>query len=176
MSGGAEYDCFGSERRGHGLEYTRGGSGRLFCPPVQPNRPPVQPTCPIGHSDCPAARLKWPVRRVDGEVVRITRAIGQLVWPVARVVRMIGQVMWPLLSTAHAIAALRESLLVFLFGHLAFDHLAPWSPPMAERRFPRPDAAFAAYMNNYYAAAEKFWSVQWFDESELEPLKEALSV
>ena len=47
---------------------------------------------------------------------------------------------------------------------------------MAERRFPRPDADFAAYMNNYYAAAEKFWSVQGFDESELKPLKEALSV
>jgi len=47
---------------------------------------------------------------------------------------------------------------------------------MAERRFPRPDAAFAAYMNNYYAAVKKFWSVQGFDESELEPLKEALSV
>jgi len=32
---------------------------------------------------------------------------------------------------------------------------------MAERRFPRPDADFAAYMNNYYyAAVEKFWSVQ----------------
>jgi len=30
---------------------------------------------------------------------------------------------------------------------------------MAERRFPRPDADFAAYMNNYYAVVEKFWSV-----------------
>ncbi len=47
---------------------------------------------------------------------------------------------------------------------------------MAERRFPRPDADFAAYMNTYYAAVEKFWSVQGFDESELKPLKEALSV
>ena len=46
---------------------------------------------------------------------------------------------------------------------------------MAERRFPRPDADFAAYMNNYYAAVEKFWSVQGLDESELKPLKEALS-
>jgi len=42
---------------------------------------------------------------------------------------------------------------------------------MAERRFPRPDADFAACMNNYYAAAEKFWSVQGFDESELKPLR-----
>jgi hypothetical protein len=47
---------------------------------------------------------------------------------------------------------------------------------MAERRFLRLDADFAAYMNNYYAAVEKFWSVQRFDESELKPLKEALSV
>ena len=31
-------------------------------------------------------------------------------------------------------------------------------------------------MNNYYAAVEKFWVVQGFDESELKPLKEALSV
>jgi len=31
-------------------------------------------------------------------------------------------------------------------------------------------------MNNSYAAMKKFWSVQGFDESELEPLKEALSV
>ena len=46
---------------------------------------------------------------------------------------------------------------------------------MAERRFPRPDADFAAYMNNYYAAVEKFWSVQGFSESELKPLKDALS-
>jgi len=45
-----------------------------------------------------------------------------------------------------------------------------------ERRFPKPDADFAAYMNNYCAAAEKFWRVEGFDESELEPLKEALSV
>ena len=139
-------------------------------------RPTVQPTCPIGQQKCPVARLKWPAGRVDGEVVLLTRAIGHLVWPVARGVRMIGQVMWPLLSTAHAIAALRESLLVFFFGHLAFDHLASWSPPMAERRFPRPDADFAAYMNNYYAAVEKFWSVQGFSESDLKPLKEALGV
>jgi len=47
---------------------------------------------------------------------------------------------------------------------------------MAERRCPRPDADFAAYMNNYYAAAAKFWSVQGFAESELKPFKEALSV
>jgi hypothetical protein len=46
---------------------------------------------------------------------------------------------------------------------------------MAERRFPRPDADFAAYMNNYYEAVEKFWSVQGLDESDLKPLKEALS-
>ena len=46
---------------------------------------------------------------------------------------------------------------------------------MAERRFPRPDADFAAYMNNYYDAVEKWWSVNGFDESELKPLKEALS-
>lgn len=46
---------------------------------------------------------------------------------------------------------------------------------MAERRFPRPDGDFAAYMNNYYDAVEKWWSVNGFDESDLKPLKEALS-
>lgn len=45
---------------------------------------------------------------------------------------------------------------------------------MAERRFPRPDADFAAYMNNYYDAVEKWWSVNGFDESDLKPLKKAL--
>jgi len=58
-------------------------------------------------------------------------------------------------------------------GHVMWPH--PACLPRAERRFPRPDADFAAYMNNYYAAAAKFWSVQRFDESELEPLKDALS-
>ena len=47
---------------------------------------------------------------------------------------------------------------------------------MSEQRIPRADGDFAPYMNNYYAAAEKFWSVEGFDESELETLKEALSV
>jgi hypothetical protein len=46
---------------------------------------------------------------------------------------------------------------------------------MAERRFPRRDADFAAYMNNYYDAVEKWWSVNGFDESELKPLEEALT-
>jgi len=42
--------------------------------------------------------------------------------------RMTAQVMWPL----------------------------PACLPTAEGRFPRPDADFAAYMNNDYAAVEKF--------------------
>jgi hypothetical protein len=46
---------------------------------------------------------------------------------------------------------------------------------MAERRFPRPDADFAAYMNNYYDAVEKWWSVNGFDETDLKPLKDAMS-
>lgn len=46
---------------------------------------------------------------------------------------------------------------------------------MAERRFPRPDSHFAAYMNNYYDAVEKWWAVNGFDETDLKPLKEALS-
>ncbi len=40
---------------------------------------------------------------------------------------------------------------------------------------PRPDGNFAAWANHYYAAVEKWWSVNGFDESELKPLKEALS-
>jgi len=47
---------------------------------------------------------------------------------------------------------------------------------MSEQPIPQADGDFAAYMNNYYAAAEKLWSVEGFDESELEPLKEGLSV
>ncbi len=46
---------------------------------------------------------------------------------------------------------------------------------MAERRFPRPDADFAAYMNNYYDAVEKWWEVQGLNIDDLKPLKEALS-
>ncbi|MBY0310701.1 MAG: hypothetical protein K2W85_01385 [Phycisphaerales bacterium] len=46
---------------------------------------------------------------------------------------------------------------------------------MAERRFPRPDSHFGAYMNNYYDAVEKWWAVNGFDETDLKPLKEALS-
>lgn len=46
---------------------------------------------------------------------------------------------------------------------------------MAERRFPRPDADFASFMDNYYDAVQKWWSVQGLDESDLDPLKEALS-
>jgi hypothetical protein len=46
---------------------------------------------------------------------------------------------------------------------------------MAERRFPRPDADFAAYINNYYGAVEKWWSVNELDETDLKPFKDALS-
>lgn len=46
---------------------------------------------------------------------------------------------------------------------------------MPEQRIPRADGDFAAYANHYYAAVEKFWSVQGLDESDLKPLKEALS-
>jgi len=145
-----------------GLEWTHVGPEHTRDESGQPSRPAVQPTCTIGHSDCPPARLKWPVQRVDDEVlrmacqtVRITRAIGHLVWLIARVARMLGHVLW---TTAQVMWPLPECL------------------PMAERRFPRPDSHFAAYMNNYYAAVEKFWSVQGFDETELKPLKEALSV
>jgi len=49
--------------------------------------------------------------------------------------RAIGQVLW---TTVQVMWPLPECLL------------------MAERRFLRLDADFAAYMNNYYAAAEKF--------------------
>jgi hypothetical protein len=46
---------------------------------------------------------------------------------------------------------------------------------MAERRFPRPDADFAAYMNNYYEAVKKWWETQGLDENDLKPLEEALA-
>ena len=40
---------------------------------------------------------------------------------------------------------------------------------------PRPDGDFAAWANHYYDAVEKWWSVNGFDDSELKPLKDALS-
>lgn len=45
---------------------------------------------------------------------------------------------------------------------------------MAERRFPRPDGDFSAYMNHYYDAVEKFWNVQGLDLNDLADLKKAL--
>jgi len=45
---------------------------------------------------------------------------------------------------------------------------------MAERRFPRPDADFAAYMNNYYDAVSKFYETHGLDQELLTPLKKAL--
>lgn len=40
---------------------------------------------------------------------------------------------------------------------------------------PRPDGDFSAWANNYYDAVEKWWQVNGLDDSELKPLKEALS-
>lgn len=44
-----------------------------------------------------------------------------------------------------------------------------------EHYMPRPDGDFAAWANHYYDAVEKWWSVNGFDDSELKPLKDALS-
>ena len=46
---------------------------------------------------------------------------------------------------------------------------------MAERRFPRPDGDFSAYMNHYYEAVKKWWDTQGLDTNDLKPLEEALS-
>ncbi len=46
---------------------------------------------------------------------------------------------------------------------------------MAERRFPRPDADFAASMNNYYDAVKTWWDTQGLDANDLKPLEEALA-
>jgi hypothetical protein len=46
---------------------------------------------------------------------------------------------------------------------------------MSEQRIPRADGDFSAYANHYYEAVEKFWSVQGLDETDLKPLKDALS-
>lgn len=46
---------------------------------------------------------------------------------------------------------------------------------MPEQRIPRADGDFAAYSNHYYDAVEKFWSEQGLDETDLKPLKDALS-
>ncbi len=41
---------------------------------------------------------------------------------------------------------------------------------------PRPDGNFSAWAQHYYDAVEKWWSVNGFDDSELEPLKDALAL
>lgn len=121
-------------------------SVQLGCPTVQPARPIGQAAWNAVRRTCPIARLKWPTGRVDGEIVRVVRAVGHLAWPVARLVRTLGHAKWPL----------------------------PECPPMAERRFPRPDADFAAYMNNYYEAVSKFYEDQGLDQELLTPLTKAL--
>ena len=40
---------------------------------------------------------------------------------------------------------------------------------------PRPDGNFSAWVQHYYGAVEKWWSVNGFDDSELKPLKDALA-
>ena len=45
---------------------------------------------------------------------------------------------------------------------------------MAERRFPRPDADFAAYMNNYVEAASAFYDEHGLDPGLVTPLQQAL--
>lgn len=47
---------------------------------------------------------------------------------------------------------------------------------MAERRFPRPDGDFSAYMNHYYQAVEKWWNIQGLDLNDLTDLKKALDL
>ncbi|MGD9791158.1 MAG: hypothetical protein AB7Q00_08960 [Phycisphaerales bacterium] len=47
---------------------------------------------------------------------------------------------------------------------------------MAERRFPRPDGDFSAYMNHYSEAVEKFYNVQGLDPNDLTDLKKALDL
>lgn len=47
---------------------------------------------------------------------------------------------------------------------------------MAERRFPRPDADFAAYMINYVGAVKKWWDTQGLNVDDLKPLEEALAM
>ncbi len=44
-----------------------------------------------------------------------------------------------------------------------------------EHYMPRPDGNFSAWAQHYYDAVEKWWSVNGFDESELKPLKDAVS-
>lgn len=46
---------------------------------------------------------------------------------------------------------------------------------MAERRFPRPDGDFSAYMNHYYEAVKKWWDTQGLDPTDLKPLETALA-
>jgi len=120
---------------------------RLTRPTVQLAWTTVRLARPIGQPTCPIARLNWTAGRVDGEIVRVVRAVGQCVWAVARLMRTLGHVTWPL----------------------------PACPPMAERRFPRPDGHFAAYMNNYFEAVKKWWDTQGLGPSGLTPLEAALA-
>ena len=45
-----------------------------------------------------------------------------------------------------------------------------------EHYMPRPDGDLTAWANHYYGAVEKWWSVNGFDDTELKPLKDTLSV
>lgn len=46
---------------------------------------------------------------------------------------------------------------------------------MPERRFPRPDADFSAYINHYDIAVDSWWAAQGLNEGDLDPLKLAVT-
>jgi len=63
-------------------------------------------------------------------------------------------------------------------SHAAMDSSAfggQTMPRSGEHYMPRPNGNFAAWANHYFDAVEKWWSVNGFNDSELKPLKEALS-
>jgi len=46
---------------------------------------------------------------------------------------------------------------------------------MPTKYIPRPDAAFAAFANNYYEAVKKWWSAEGLVETDLKPLETSLA-
>lgn len=99
-----------------------------------------------------ASPVTWGAAQAGGrtgrwQIVKVPCAAGHLVWPVARSG-------W---TTGHAKRPLPERFI------------------LAERRFPRPDADFVAYMNNY-AAVRRWWSEQGLDTGDLKPLEAALTL
>ena len=105
-------------------------------------RPAVQRPCPI-------VRAKRPIEHSDCPPARLKCPTGCADGEVVRAARAVGHAEWPIGQPTRTL---------------------PECPLMAERRFPRPDGDFSAYMNHYYEAVEKWWNIQGLDLNDLTDL------